>query len=94
MRLRKSFQFSLYACVFQLKDRMVFYSGYTDSMVFHSAPVLCLREGHFSNRSPGQEKPVVAFFPPRGYLGGGTSYQTFSQPHQFCGRSYGRQQMY
>ncbi len=57
MHLRKSsFQLILYACVFQLKDHMVLYSGYTDpnykTMVFYSAP-LCLHEGHFSNRSPG-----------------------------------------
>ncbi len=54
MYLRKSsFQLILYACVFQLKDHMVLYSGYTDpyykTMVFYSAPLLCLRVGHFSN---------------------------------------------
>ncbi len=36
---------------------MVLYSGYTDpsykTMVYYSAPLLCLCEGHFSNRSPG-----------------------------------------
>ena len=58
MHLRKSsFQLILYACVFQLKDHMVLYSEYTDpdykTMVFYSVPLLCLREGHFSNRSPG-----------------------------------------
>ncbi len=58
MHLRKSsFQLILYAFVFQLKDHMVLYSGYTDpdykTMVFYSAPLLSLREGHFSNRSPG-----------------------------------------
>ena len=57
MHLRKSsFQLILYACVFQLKDYMVLYSGYTDpdykTVVFYSVPLLCLREGHFSNKSP------------------------------------------
>ncbi len=36
---------------------MALYSGYTDpdykTMVFYSAPLLCLHEGHFSNTSPG-----------------------------------------
>ncbi len=58
MHLRKSsFRLILYACVFQLKDHVVLYSEYTDpdykTMVFYSAPLLCLSEGHFSNRSPG-----------------------------------------
>ncbi len=58
MYLRKiTFQLILYACIFQLKDHMVLYLGYTDpdykTMVFYLAPLLCLREGHFSNRSPG-----------------------------------------
>ena len=47
MHLPKSaFQLILYACVFQSKDHMVLYSGYTDpdykTMVFYSAPLLCL----------------------------------------------------
>ncbi len=54
---KSSFQLILYACVFQLKDHMVLCSECTDpdykTMVFYSAPVLCLCEGHFSNRSPG-----------------------------------------
>ncbi len=66
MHLRNSsFQLILYVCVYQLKDHMVLYSGYTEpdykTMVFYSAPLLCLREGHFSNRSPGlmlRKKPV------------------------------------
>ena len=69
MHLRKSsFQLILYAFVFQLKDHVVLYSAYTDpdykTMVFYSAPLLCIREGYFSNRSPAwsyaQEKPVAA----------------------------------
>ncbi len=55
---KSSFQLILYACVFQLKDHMVLYSEYTDpdykSLVFYnSVPLLCVNEGHFSNRSPG-----------------------------------------
>ncbi len=48
---------------------MVLYSGYTEpdykTMVFYSAPLLCLREGHFSNRSPGLARNafVLCAFP-------------------------------
>ncbi len=57
MHLRtSSFQLILYACVFKLKNHMVLYSEYTrpnyKTMVFYSAPLLCLREGHFFEKNP------------------------------------------
>ncbi len=59
MHLRKpSFQLILYACISHLRDHVVLhvYSGYTDpnyKTMVYSAPLLCVREGHFWKRSPG-----------------------------------------
>ncbi len=68
--LKSAFQLILYVCVFQLKDQIDLYSGYIEpdykTMVFYSAPLLCLRESHFSNRSPGlmlRKNPIYGAIP-------------------------------